>query len=210
MNKGIKITLNVLSGLGLAAGGYFIGLKRGKKIKETWALEQVNNVIQYYEDHREVKIKEKIAEPETLSNDILEQLEYGKEDEIEVPFDLEEEEEEPEPEPAPKKKAEPKAKPKAVKEEPKKPAKPKSKKAPYFIDYDQYATSKFEEVFLELDEDGDLYQDESDDLFTERDLVGETNIKKMLLSFKNGDGDEWWICNEPNTIVYDIVFRHKK
>lgn len=187
MKKGIKIALNIIAGAGVGFGGYFVGFKRGEKKQ----LDKVNEVIEYYENKaatQEQIVSEVLVDPAELKPELLEQMEYGKADEvvIEEPeaaaVDISEEEE-----PKPKKKA--------------------KRKTSYFIDADQYADEKCAIIDLEIDENGDVYDGESDDIYENWTRIGTTMINKMVREHAMDKISTWFIKDDREDVVYEVTFR---
>lgn len=184
MNKAVKVILNVSGAAGCAVLGYFIGKKHGEKIAEAklqWAIDQANQILNDEVNKEEVVEEKPVEVP--IPADILEKLETN--DEVVV--------EEPIPEP---------------KEQTKKPAKKTSKRAPMFVSSAEFDEKAYDSNYynLTLDHAGDLYIDDSEELFVDRAEIGEKNINMMLKDAKNKDAGEWWIYNESSDTWYDIVF----
>ena len=194
MNKGVKIVLNVLFGAGLATGGYFLGRKHGKAAKEEWARKEINDILDDFalyknthDNNDEVVVAEKPADPKVITPDILDNQSLTEWDEGDISTDV------PEPE---------EIEEVAVPVKPKKPAK---KKLPRFIGADDM-NDTYDVVELSIDRDGDIYVDESDDLYTQIELLGDKNVKSLRaeVSTKIGDGD-WYIVNDNISTYYHIV-----
>ena len=194
MNKGVKIVLNVFFGAGLATGGYFLGRKHGKAAKEEWARKEINDILDDFalyknthDNNDEVVVAEKPADPKVITPDILDNQSLTEWDEGDISTDV------PEPE---------EIEEVAVPVKPKKPAK---KKLPRFIGADDM-NDTYDVVELSIDRDGDIYVDESDDLYTQIELLGDKNVKSLRaeVSTKIGDGD-WYIVNDNISTYYHIV-----
>lgn len=194
MNKGVKIVLNVLFGAGLATGGYFLGRKHGKAAKEEWARKEINDILDDFalyknthDNNDEVVVAEKPADPKVITPDILDNQSLTEWDEGDISTDV------PEPE--------------EIEEVvvPVKPKKPAKKKLPRFIGADDL-NDTYDVVELSIDRDGDIYVDESDDLYTQIELLGDKNVKSLRaeVSTKIGDGD-WYIVNDNISTYYHIV-----
>ena len=194
MNKGVKIVLNVLFGAGLATGGYFLGRKHGKAAKEEWARKEINDILDDFalyknthDNNDEVVVAEKPADPKVITPDILDNQSLTEWDEGDISTDV------PEPE--------------EIEEVvvPVKPKKPAKKKLPRFIGADDL-NDTYDVVELSIDRDGDIYVDESDDLYTQVELLGDKNVKSLRaeVSTKIGDGD-WYIVNDNISTYYHIV-----
>ena len=194
MNKGVKIVLNVFFGAGLATGGYLLGRKHGKAAKEEWARKEINDILNDFALYRnthdnndEVVVAEKPADPKVITPDILDNQSLTEWDESDISTDI------PEPE--------------EIEEVvvPVKPKKPVKKKLPRFIGADDM-NDTYDIVELSIDRDGDIYVDESDDLYTQIELLGDKNVKSLRaeVSTKIGDGD-WYIVNDNISTYYHIV-----
>lgn len=194
MNKGIKVTLNILCGAGLAVGGYFMGRKHGKLAKEEWARNEINHILDDFALYRnthdnvdEVVVSETPVEPDKITPEML-KTEFDEED---IKPDILEPEET---------------------EEVIIPVKPKKskRKLPYFVDPDTFATldtaGYYDLVELSIDRDGDIYDDESDDLYTQVDLLGDKNLKSLRAEVTERVGDgEWYIANDNISMFFHIV-----
>lgn len=191
MKKGIKVTLNILSALGIGAGGYYLGYKVAKKKATEWATNEINSVIASYEAkeaNREEVVAEKLVKPEDLAPEILEQLEFGKEDEV----ILEEKDDIPE-EPVEEK---PKAKKKA------------KKKIPYFITSEDFDKADLADICeLEIDENGDVYVDQSENIFEDWTRFGIPMINKMLHEHNIEGTNEWFVKDDQTDTFYSITYR---
>ena len=194
MNKGMKITLNILVAIGIGSGGYFIGYKVATKKASEWASNEINAVINSYEQkelEREDIIAEKLVKPEDLAPEILEQMEYGKADEViieenDILFD----------EPV-----------EVIKEEPK-PKKKSKRKSPYFISSEEFDKADYEQTMeLEVDENGDLYVDQSDDIYEDWTKLGTTMINKMVHEHKIDGINEWFVKDDQTDTFYSITYR---
>lgn len=192
MNKGVKIVLNVFFGAGLAAGGYFLGRKHGKAAKEEWARKEINNILDdfnlYKNTHNdEVVVAEKPADPKVITPDILDNQSLTEWDEGDISTDI------PEPE--------------EIEEVvvPVKSKKTTKKKLPRFIGADDLDEA-YDIVELSIDRDGDIYVDESDELYTQVELLGDKNVKSLRaeVTSRIGDGD-WYIVNDNISTYYHIV-----
>lgn len=194
MNKGIKVTLNILCGAGLAVGGYFMGRKHGKLAKEEWARNEINHILDDFALYRnthdnvdEVIVSETPVEPDKITPEML-KTEFNEED---VEPDISEPEEV---------------------EEVIIPVKPKKskRKLPYFVDPDTFSTLNaagyYDLVELSIDRDGDIYDDESDDLYTQVELLGDKNLKSLRAEVTERVGDgEWYIANDNISTYFHIV-----
>lgn len=207
MKKGIKVTLNLLAAGAIGYVSYRIGFKKGKDSMSQWAADEINKVIeQECKAIETAKVNEKPAEPDILDEHILKQLEYGKGDELVIEPNKEPIMEEPSNEPVlVSLKTELAATPDVE------PAtKRKSRKVPYLVTSKEYDEDDryafFDRTDLEVTADGDLYLARSDNLYDERELVGERLINRMIKDRENNIG-EWWVINEPNEKMFDISFR---
>lgn len=192
MKKGFKIALNIIAGAGVGAGGYFIGFKRGQKSQ----IEKTNEVIEFYENkqaNQEQIVSEVLVKPEDLKPELLEQMEYGKADEVVIT-----------PEPLEEQVLEEVLEEEVVEEKPKKKSK---RKTPYFIDAAQYAEEKCAEIDLEIDENGDVYDGESDDIYEDWTRIGTTIINKMVREHAMDKIDMWYIKDDRDDIVYTVTYR---
>ena len=201
MKKGFKVALNLFGAAGLGAGGYFIGYRRG--------IKRLNEVVEYYDQKeatQEQIVSEKLVKPEELKPELLEQMEYGKEDEVII-----EPEEDTEPEEAEEKVEEevpfdiPE---KVVEEKPKK--RSSRKKAPYFIDEQTFADEAGDVgsiIELELDENGDVYNAGSDDIYEDWTRLGTTIINKMVREHDIEKVYQWYIRDERDDVYYDVTYR---
>lgn len=194
MNKGVKIVLNVFFGAGLATGGYFLGRKHGKAAKEEWARKEINDILDDFALYRnthdnndEVVVAEKPADPKVITPDILDNQSLSEWDEGDISTDI------PEPE--------------EIEEVvvPVKPKKSTKKNTPRFIGADDM-NKTYDVVELSIDRDGDIYVDESDELYTQVDLLGDKNVKALRseVTSRVGDGD-WYIVNDNISTYYHIV-----
>ena len=191
MKKGIKVALNILSAIGIGSGGYVIGYKVAHKKYVKWAAEEINNVIaccEKKEAEREDIISEKLVKPEDLSPEILEQMEHGKADEVVIET------------------TEVKEPPVVVEE---KPRKKSSKKKPYFISNEEFdADSSYENtVELEVDSNGDIYEDQSEEIFQDWTKLGSAMINKMVTDHKVDGVNEWFIRDDKEDVFYSVTFR---
>lgn len=190
MKKGFKIALNIIAGAGVGAGGYFIGFKRGQKSQ----IEKTNEVIEFYENkqaNQEQIVSEVLVKPEDLKPELLEQMEYGKADEVVIT-----------PEPLENQVME-----EAEAEEEVKPKKKSKRKTPYFIDAEQYAEEKCVTIDLEIDENGDVYDGESDDIYEDWTRIGTTLINKMVREHSMDKISTWFIKDDREDVVYEVTFR---
>ncbi|MBO4703908.1 MAG: hypothetical protein J5617_03695 [Bacilli bacterium] len=202
MKKGVKVALNILGAIGVGSGGYFIGYKVAKKEASEWASNEINAVINSYEQkesEREEIVAEKLVKPEDLAPELLEQMEYGKADEViiepeenDIPFDdpVEVELKEVKPEPKPKKKS--------------------KRKTPYFIsseEFDAEAADTGDVIDLEVDENGDLYVDQSEDIYEEWTRLGTTMINKMVREHDIDGVKEWFVRDDQADVFYSITYR---
>lgn len=193
MNKGIKITLNLVCGASIAVGGYFLGRKHGKHAKEEWARKEINDILDDFSLYRnthdnvdEVIVSETPVEPDKITPEMLEtEFESG-----DVEPDILEPEEV---------------------EQVIIPVKPKKskRKLPYFVDPDTFGslnTSGYGLVELSIDRDGDIYDDESDDIYPQVELLGDKNLKSLRseVTERVGDG-EWYIANDNISTYFHIV-----
>ena len=211
MNKGIKIALNIIFGTGVGAAGYFVGYKRGQKKQKEWAMNEINAILESKNAELDEIADTHIAELNSLTPDVLEQMEYGKSDsvvmpitpapldtqEIDIPDPIYRVEEEKV----------------VIPEDQMKRAKRKQpRKTPFMIDAVELDENSdgFDRVDLTIDEYGDLYDDDSEDLYEFREYVGETLIKRMLKDIEFGDGKEWFVKNEKMNTVFDISYRHSR
>lgn len=195
MKKGVKVALNILGAIGIGSGGYYLGYKASKKKAAEWASNEINAVINSYEQReaeREEIIAEKLVKPEDLAPEILEQMEYGKSEEViieeknDIPFD----------------------EPKEVVVE-QKPKKKSKRKTPYFIKSEEFdaADTYGSTMELEIDENGDVYEDQSDDIFEDWPRLGTTMINKMI-NEHNIDGiNEWFIKDDQTDTYYSVTYR---
>lgn len=192
MNKGVKIALNIFFGAGLATGGYFLGRKHGKAAKEEWARKEINNILDdfnlYKNTHNdEVVVAEKPADPKVITPDILDNQSLTEWDEGDINTDI--------------------SGPEEIEEVvvPVKPKKSTKKKLPRFIGADDLDEA-YDVVELSIDRDGDIYVDESDDLYTQVELLGDKNVKSLRaeVSSRIGDGD-WYIVNDNISTYYHIA-----
>ncbi|MBO7449953.1 MAG: hypothetical protein J6U54_06240 [Clostridiales bacterium] len=200
MNKAIKIALNILFGTGVGAAGYFVGYKHGEKKTKEWACAEINSILADKNKEIDILQSEQIADLEKLTPDILAQLEHGKEDEVVIedkpepitPAPLNTQEIEI-PDPIPAKKA----------------TRKKPRKTPFMITVDEFdeGSDDFDRVDLSIDQYGDLYDDESDDLYQYPEFVGNDLVKRMLKDIEFGDAKEWYVKNEAMNTVYDITYR---
>lgn len=195
MNKGIKIVLNVFFGAGLATGGYFLGRKHGKAAKEEWARKEINDILDDFALYRnthdnndEVVVAEKPADPKVITPDILDNQSLTEWDEGDISTDIPESEEIEE-----------------VVVPVKQPKKPVKKKLPRFIGADDL-NDTYDVVELSIDRDGDIYVDESDELYTQVELLGDKNVKSLRaeVTSRIGNGD-WYIVNDNISTYYHIV-----
>lgn len=201
MNKGIKIALNILFGTGVGAAGYFVGYKRGQKKAKEWAMSEINAILEDKNKEIDVLQSEQIADLEKLTPDILSQMEYGKEDEVTIedkpepitpaPLDTQEIDI---PDPVPAKKSATRKKP---------------RKTPFLIDDVEFDENSdgFDRVDLSMDQYGDLYDDDSEDLYEYPEYIGDSLIKRMLKDIEFGDAKQWFVKNEQMNTVFDITYR---
>ncbi|MBO7451874.1 MAG: hypothetical protein J6U54_16130 [Clostridiales bacterium] len=201
MNKGIKIALNILFGTGVGAAGYFVGYKRGQKKAKEWAMGEINAILEDKNKEIDVLQSEQIADLEKLTPDILSQMEYGKEDKVTIedkpepitpaPLDTQEIDI---PDPVPAKKSATRKKP---------------RKTPFLIDDVEFDENSdgFDRVDLSMDQYGDLYDDDSEDLYEYPEYIGDSLIKRMLKDIEFGDAKQWFVKNEQMNTVFDITYR---
>lgn len=210
MNKGVKIALNILFGTGVGAAGYLVGFKRGSKKEKEWAMNEINAILEDKKSN-EVVVVDKIAEPTDLTPDILKQLEYKGQDSVVVPITpapLDTQEIDiPEPElPIVEEKV-------VLPDDQVKRAKRKQpRKTPYMIDDTEFdeRSDDFDRVDLSIDQYGDLYDDDSDELYEFREYVGEPLVKRMLKDIEFGDAKQWFVKNEKMNTVFDITYRQTR
>ena len=201
MNKGIKIALNILFGTGVGAAGYFVGYKRGQKKAKEWSMGEINAILEDKNKEIDVLQSEQIADLEKLTPDILSQMEYGKEDKVTIedkpepitpaPLDTQEIDI---PDPVPAKKPATRKKP---------------RKTPFLIDDVEFDENSdgFDRVDLSMDQYGDLYDDDSEDLYEYPEYIGDSLIKRMLKDIEFGDAKQWFVNNEQMNTVFDITYR---
>lgn len=199
MHKAIKVGLNVICGAGIGAVGYFLGYKKGKEKTYEWAQNEINSILESQKP-REVVLEEKVADETSLTPEILAQLAFEKADEVEIEPDISENKEDEAENELP-----------VVEEEvivPKKKPYKRPKKTPYMLTTEEFEEegSECEIIMLEIDESGDLYYDNSDQLYTERENIGEKLITRMLKDIEDGE-TEWYIKNDPMGLVFDISIK---
>lgn len=206
MNKGIKIVINVVSGAAIGAAGYFLGYKVGKKKTQDWAVGEINTILEDKNKEIDILQNEQLADLSKLTPDILSQMEYGKENEVIVEDAV----------PVDELKVEDPNKEDAIiyevapKEAPKKAAtRKKLRKTPYMIDDTEFdeGSDDFDRVDLSIDQYGDLYDDESEELYEYREYIGDQLVKRMLKDIEFGDAKQWFVKNEAMNMVFDITYR---
>lgn len=203
MNTVVKVVLNIAGAAGCCSLGYFIGKKRGiaeENERTQWVVDQANEIIENTYKHSEVLLED--SEEKTVVVDdgfSLEKLK--KADEIEVPIPPEEVEEVV----VPVKRDGGLEKATRISN-----GKPKTRtRVPKLIDaseYDMHAYTR-DHYNLTLTESGDIYLDDSEELFDERDQLGEKNISKMIGEARSGDGDEWYVFNPNSETYYCISYK---
>lgn len=199
MNKGIKIVINVVSGAAIGAAGYFLGYKVGKKKTQDWAVGEINAILEDKNKEIDILQNEQLADLSKLTPDILSQMEYGKENEVVV-------EVKPEPTPAPVDTEETDIPDPPT---PKRATRKKPRKTPYMIDDTEFdeGSDDFDRVDLSIDQYGDLYDDESEELYEFREYIGDQLVKRMLKDIEFGDAKQWFVKNEAMNMVFDITYR---
>jgi len=202
MNNGIKIVINVVTGAAVGAAGYFLGFKIGKKKTQDWAVGEINAILEDKNKEIDILQNEQLADLSKLTPDILEQMEYGKENEVivedAVPVD-ELKVEDPN-----------KEDPTIYEVAPKKAAtRRKPRKTPFLIDDTEFdeGSDDFDRVDLSIDQYGDLYDDESEELYEYREYIGDQLVKRMLKDIEFGDAKQWFVKNEAMNMVFDITYR---
>ena len=205
MKKGIKIALNIIFGTGVGAAGYFVGYKQGQKKEKEWAMNEINSILKANKEKIEEIEGTHIAELNHLTPDILEKMEYGKDDSVVVPIT-----------PAPLDTQEidipePVIEEQVVlpKDQIKRATRKKPRKTPYMIDDTEFdeGSDDFDRVDLSIDQYGDLYDDESETLYEYREYIGDTLVKRMLKDIEFGDAKQWFVKNEQMNTVFDITYR---